>query len=314
MWFPGRFADSLVADQLDNLSVSFLVENLQIRRGGVAANIAFGLGCLGLSPILVGSVGDDFQAYRSWLERHGVDTKSVQVSELYHTARFTCTTDLDANQIASFYPGAMVEARDIELQPIAERAGQLDLVVISPNDPEAMLRHTAECRDRGIAFVADPSQQLAFMGGREIRKLVDGAAYLFTNEYEAALIELKTGWSAADILDRVGVRITTRAANGSRIESADSHSIEVPAVKVTTITDPTGVGDAFRAGYIAGLAWELPAQRCAQIGSMLAALVIETTGTQEYRLDGDEFMGRFSDAYGLDAAAQLPLFTGALTD
>ncbi|WP_235609190.1 PfkB family carbohydrate kinase, partial [Frankia casuarinae] len=168
MRFPGRFAEQLLADQLERVSLSFLVDELVIRRGGVAANIAFGLGRLGLRPILVGAVGEDFADYRSWLDRHGVDTASVRVSEIAHTARFVCTTDEDLNQIASFYPGAMSEAADIELRPIAERFGGLDMVIVSPNDPGAMLRHSEECRQRGYPFAADISQQLAIMEGPQI--------------------------------------------------------------------------------------------------------------------------------------------------
>jgi adenosine kinase len=181
MTFPGRFSDSLMADQLDKVSLSFLVEELEIRRGGVAANIAFGMGCLGLRPALVGAVGEDFEPYRSWLERHGVDTDSVHVSELKHTARFVCTTDRDQAQIASFYAGAMSEAREIELAPIAQRLGGLDLVLIGANDPVAMARHTAECREAGIPFAADPSQQVAWLSGDDIRNLIEGATSLVTN-------------------------------------------------------------------------------------------------------------------------------------
>ncbi|MFZ5870562.1 MAG: carbohydrate kinase family protein [Actinomycetota bacterium] len=305
MTFEGRFADSLVVDQLDKISLSFLVEDLQVRRGGIAANIAFGMGNLGHHPLLVGAVGQDFVDYRSWLERHGVDTSHVHVSELAHTARFVCTTDTDHAQIASFYAGAMSEAREIELGPIAERAGGLDLVVISPNDPEAMLRHTEECRMRGIPFVADPSQQLAWMDGDAIRQLVDGAAWLFSNSYEAALIEQKTGWGRRDVLDRVGVRVITHGRDGATVETADG---EVASVKVPTEerrADPTGVGDAFRAGYLAGVAWGLGAERCAQLGSMLATYVVETVGTQEYELGRARFLRRFADAYGQAAADEV---------
>lgn len=303
MTFAGKFADSLIEEQLDNLSVSFLVDGLQIRRGGVAANIAFSLGRLGLDPVLVGAVGMDFADYRSWLVRHGVDVEFVHESTTAHTARFVCTTDSASNQIASFYPGAMSEARDIELGPIQDKVGLLDLVVVSPNDPAAMLRHTQECRERKMPFAADPSQQLTFMGGEDIRALVDGAAYLFTNEYEAALTEQKTGWSAEEILDRVGTRVTTRGAKGSIIESKGAQPIEVPVVPIEQVVDPTGVGDAFRAGYVAGLAWGLMPERCAQIGSTVAALVIETTGTQEYDLDRGDFVSRIAATYG-DVAAQ----------
>ena len=195
MHFPGRFADQLLADQLHKVSLSFLVDDLVVRRGGIAANIAFGMGQLGLRPILVGAVGVDFGDYRSWLERHGVDCGSVHVSEVAHTARFVCTTDDDMNQIASFYAGAMSEARNIELAPVAERVGGLDMVLISANDPEAMLRHSEECRQRGYAFAADPSQQLARMSGADALALIEGADYLLTNEYEKSLLESKTGLS-----------------------------------------------------------------------------------------------------------------------
>lgn len=305
MTFPGSFTDSLMADQLHAISLSFLVDDLQVRRGGVGANIAFGLASLGLHPVLLAAVGHDFADYRSWLDRHGVDTSAVLESEVSHTARFVCTTDAAHNQIASFYPGAMVEARNIEIGPLLERFGTVDLVIVGPNDPEAMLRHTEECRERGIPFAADPSQQLASMDGEAIRQLIDGAAYLFTNEYEAALTEQKTGWSASEILDRVGVRVTTLGKNGAKVESSAGELARVAVPKERGLADPTGVGDAFRAGYLAGVAWGLGAERCAQIGSMLATLVIETVGTQEYALDHSEFAERFADAYGAEAAAEI---------
>jgi adenosine kinase len=305
MTFPGRFADQLIPEALHQVSLSFLVDTLDVRRGGVAANIAFGMGCLGLKPVLVGAVGNDFADYRSWLERHGVDTGSVHVSSEHHTARFLCTTDADHNQIASFYTGAMAEAREIELGPVMDRTGPVDLVVISPNDPEAMLRHTEECRSRGLAFAADPSQQLARMGSEEIRVLVDRADYLFTNAYESALIEQKTGWSQDEILDRVGTRVTTLGADGVRVEGRDRDVVTVPAASEVRKVDPTGVGDAFRAGFLAGVAWQVSLERAAQLGCMLATLVLETTGTQEYELGRSHFLERFAKAYGEDAAAEV---------
>ena len=305
MTFPGRFADSLVVEQLDKISLSFLVDDLQVRRGGIAANIAFGLANLGERPVLVGAVGQDFVDYRSWLDRHGVDTSHVHVSELRHTARFVCTTDADHAQMASFYAGAMTEAREIELGPIASAVGGLDLVVISPNDPEAMLRHTEECRTRGIPFVADPSQQLAWMDGDQIRMLVDGAAYLFTNAYEAALVEQKTGWTKRDVLERVGTRVITHGRDGATIEDVSGEIAHVKTPQEERRADPTGVGDAFRAGYLAGLSWGVSPERCAQIGSMLATYVVETVGTQEYELGRARFLSRFSAAYGEDAAAEV---------
>ncbi|MDX6287905.1 MAG: adenosine kinase [Frankiales bacterium] len=304
MSFPGRFADQLIPDQLDKVSLSFLVDDLDIRRGGVAANICFGMAQLGHRPVLVGSVGDDFGDYRSWLERHGVDTSHVRVSELRHTARFLCTTDSDQNQIASFYPGAMAEARDIELGPVITAVGGVDFVVVSPNDPEAMIRHTDECRARSVPFVADPSQQLSGMDAEGIRKLVDGAAYLFSNSYERALLEQKTGWSSDDVLARVGVRVTTMGADGAIVETKDGESIAVPVPPEERRADPTGVGDAFRAGFLSTLGWGLGHERAAQVGSMLATLVIETIGTQEYDLNAT-FVERFTAAYGEDAVTDV---------
>ncbi|NUT41809.1 MAG: carbohydrate kinase family protein [Thermoactinospora sp.] len=305
MTFPGSFGEQLIAEQLDRVSLSFLVDDLQIRRGGCAANIAFGMGCLGLSPILVGAVGNDFADYRSWLERHGVDCASVHTSEVHHTARFLCTTDEHHNQIASFYTGAMAEARQIELGPIADRVGALDLVLISPNDPDAMLRHTDECRQRGIPFAADPSQQLARMGDEQIRLLIDGAAYLFSNDYEKGLIEQKTGWSDEEVLDRVGVRVTTLGPKGSRIDRKGEPSIHVTPSPELGKVDPTGVGDAFRAGFLAGLGWGLSLERCAQIGNLTATHVLERVGGQEYELGQTVFLERFTAAYGKDAAAEV---------
>ena len=305
MSFAGRFTDSLVVEQLDKISLSFLVEDLEIRRGGSAANIAFGMGCLGLEPILVGAVGQDFADYRSWLERHRVDTSAVHVSELRHTARFVCTTDTDHAQIASFYAGAMSEARDIELAPVAQRAGGLDLVVISANDPEAMLRHTEECRLRGYPFAADPGQQVAWMDGAGLRQLIDGATYLFTNEYEAALVEQKTGWSGEEILGRVGHRIVTLGTAGMRIESKGDPVLHVPCAPEANKLDPTGLGDAFRAGFLAALSWGLGFERGAQVGSLMAAHVIETVGTQEYELGKRAFLKRLEEAYGVNAVSDV---------
>ncbi len=304
MRFSGRFSESLVTEQLDRVSLSFLVEDLQIRRGGIAPNICFGLAALGLEPLLVGSVGEDFGDYRAWLERHGVRTWPIWVSETQHTARFICTTDSVNAQIGSFYTGAMAEARQIELQPIAERAGGLDLVVISPNDPEAMQRHTDECRSRGLGFVADPSQQMAWLDGPKIKRLIDGATYLFSNDYEDGLITQKTGWSHEEILQRVAVRVITRGAKGSSVEIAGEPRLDIPVAREVARVDPTGVGDAYRAGFLAGLAWKVPLERCAQLGSLLATYAIEVVGTQEYRFDGT-FLTRFEDAYGVTAAAQI---------
>ncbi|MGP3975113.1 carbohydrate kinase family protein [Streptomyces sp. 8N114] len=305
MTFPGRFSDQLVADQLHTVSLSFLVDRLDIRRGGVGANVAFGMGQLGVRPVLVGAAGEDFEEYRAWLERHGVDTESVHISEVAHTARFVCTTDADNNQIGSFYTGAMSEARNIEIKHVADRVGRLDLVLIGADDPEGMMRHTEECRTRGIPFAADYSQQIARMDGEGIRNLTDGATYLFSNEYEKELIETKTGWSDEEVLQRVGTRVTTLGKKGARIDRAGEEPIVVGVAEEKQKADPTGVGDAFRAGFLSGLAWGVSLERAAQVGCMLATLVVETVGTQEYELKRVHFMERFTKAYGHDAAAEV---------
>src|SRR5215467_9174798 len=197
MTFPGRFVDQLMPDKLDKIALSFLVDTLVIRRGGVAANIAFGLGCLGLRPLLVGTAGrSDFASYREWLEEHGVDTSAVRESEQHHTARFIGTTDADMNQIASFYPGAMTEDNRIDL---SELAGQVELALIGASDPDAMLAFTKQCVQSEIPFAADTSWQLARLDGEQVKTLIAGADYLFCNEYEAELTQHKTGWSAADL-------------------------------------------------------------------------------------------------------------------
>jgi adenosine kinase len=305
MHFPGRFAESLIADQLHKVSLSFLVDDLVVRRGGVASNIAFGMGKLGLRPILVGAVGADFADYRSWLERHGVDCDSVHVSEVAHTARFVCTTDDDLNQIASFYAGAMAEARNIELTPVAARAGGLDLVLISANDPAAMIRHSEECRLRGYPFAADPSQQLARMDGRDVLTLIRGADYLLTNEYERSLLETKAGLTGGQVLDEVKVRITTLGKDGVEITGHDLERIHVPVVRDVLADDPTGVGDGFRAGLFAALSWGVGLERAAQVGSLVAALVLETVGPQEYVVKAEDFVKRLADSYGDEAAAEV---------
>ncbi len=305
MHFPGRFADQLVADQLDRVSLSFLVDELTIKRGGVAGNIAYALGVLGQAPVLVGAVGADFADYRSWLDRHGVDTSGVHVFSDVHTARFVCTTDDDMRQIASFYAGAMARARLIELQPVAERVGGLDLVLIGANDPEAMLRHTDECRQRGIPFAADPSQQLARMEGPEIKRLVSGARYLLTNDYEWELLLKKTGWTAEQVAAEVEIRITTLGEKGVQIVGRDGLALEVGVVPETARVDPTGVGDAFRAGFLAGTAQGLSLERAAQLGSLVAVYVLETDGPQEWRWERSEALARLQQAYGPEAATEI---------
>jgi adenosine kinase len=302
MTFPGKFAEQLLADKLDKISLSFLVDELEIRRGGVAANISFGLARLGLTPMLVGSVGRDFAEYRSWLDSHGVDTSWVRESAVHQTARFVCTTDADQNQIASFYPGAMGEDADLDISALA---GQADLVLIGAGNPAAMLSLTSQCRALGIPFAADTSQQLATLDGDQIRQLVAGAAYLFSNDYEASLTEHKTGWSAAELIGKVGVRITTLGADGARVDVAGEEPVFAGPVKKVTPVEPTGSGDAFRAGFLAAVAWGLSRERAAQLGNLVAVQALEVAGPQEYGLVPADLTARCAGSYGQDAAREL---------
>jgi adenosine kinase len=308
MRFPGRFAEQLLADQLSHISLSFLVDDLVVRRGGVGGNIAYAMGVLGGSPLLVGAVGADFADYREWLESNGVDCTAVRISTTAHTARFVCTTDEDMAQIASFYPGAMSEAREIELDEVTATGGSVDLVLIGANDPAAMIRHTDECRQKNIPFAADPSQQLARLNGDEATALIRGAKYLFTNEYEWGLLQQKTGLSEEQIRAQVGVRVTTLGSKGVDIVESDGTHTRVTVVPEKGKVDPTGVGDGFRAGFLLAHSAGLSFERSAQLGSLVAVLVLETMGTQEWTFDRDEAVKRLADAYGSTAADEIAAF------
>ena len=305
MRFPGRFSEQLLAEHLQKVSLSFLVDDLVVHRGGVAGNMAYAIGVLGGDAALVGAAGVDFTDYREWLESAGVNCGTVLVSDTQHTARFVCTTDLDMAQIASFYPGAMSQARNIKLANVIADIGKPELVIVGANDPDAMFAHTDECRELGLAFAADPSQQLARLSGDEIRRLVDGATYLFSNDYEWDLMLSKTGWTDADVMAQVGLRVTTLGADGVDIVSADGTTIHVGVVPETAQVDPTGVGDAFRAGFLTGRGAGLDLERSAQLGSLVAVLVLETTGTQNWTWDIGVAKERLAGAYGADAAGEI---------
>ncbi|MGV9801903.1 carbohydrate kinase family protein [Mycobacterium sp. NPDC003449] len=305
MKFPGKFSEQLLADHLQKVSLSFLVDELVIHRGGVAGNMAYAIGVLGGDVALVGAVGKDFDDYRGWLTSHGVDCDGVLVSPSAYTARFVCTTDEDMAQIASFYPGAMSQAREIALADLVGRAGKPELVIVGANDPEAMFLHTEECRKLGLAFAADPSQQLARLSGDEIRKLIDGATYLFTNDYEWDLLLQKSGWSEAEVMKQIELRVTTLGEKGVDIVGRDGTFVHVDVVPETHKDDPTGIGDAFRAGFLTGRSAGLNLERSAQLASLVAVLVLEAPGPQEWGFDRDEAVRRLTDAYGAEAGAEI---------
>ena len=305
MRFPGRFSEQLLADHLEKVSLSFLVDDLVVHRGGVAGNMAYAIGALGGDAVLIGAAGMDFTDYREWLQAHGVNCDHVLISETAHTARFVCTTDMEMAQIASFYPGAMSQARNISLEKIVSSIGTPELVIVGANDPVTMFLHTDECRRLGLAFAADPSQQLARLSGEEIRALINGATYLFTNDYEWDLLLQKTGWTEADVLSQVGLRVTTLGAKGVDMVSPDGTSIHVGVVPETSKVDPTGVGDAFRAGFLTGRSAGLGLERSAQLGSLVAVFVLETNGTQEWKWDRGVALSRLADTYGQEVSDEI---------
>ena len=306
MTFPGRFRDSLVVEQLDKISVSFLVDDLDVRRGGVAANIAFGMANLGLRPSLVGAVGEDFLVdYRSWLERHGVDCASIHVSAVRHTARFVCTTDTDHAQMASFYPGAMSEARDIELAPLA-RDEPIDLVIVSPTIATTTRRISAPTTRRRCT--ATPTSAAA--AGSPLPLTPASSWPGWTGRASASSSTARPTCSATSTRRPSSSRRpvgagTTLGKNGVRIESKDADPVHDPVATEVQAVDPTGVGDAFRAGFFSGIAWGLSHERAAQVGSLLATYVIETVGTQEYSLRGGDFLHRLWESYGDEVAADV---------
>ena len=308
MRFPGRFVEHILPDQLDHVSLSFLVDEMRRQRGGCAANIAYNLALLGERPRLMGTVGQDFGEYREWLEAHGVDTSLTREEPDLFTASFFVNTDQDGNQIASFYTGAMARARELSFRGLD--AGEIDLVVISPNDPEAMVKYAAECRALGIPYLYDPSQQIVRLSGEALQAGVEGCDLLVVNEYEFELLQKRTGMSA-DAVRSAPARacVVTRGAEGSRIW-AEGEVYDIPVVPPERAADPTGVGDAFRAGLIKGLALGLPWDLAGRMGSLAATYALEAPGPQSHRYTPAEFVARFRHHFD-DRGALDPLCGGA---
>ncbi len=292
MTFPGYFKEQILPDRLESISLSFLVDSMTRQRGGTAPNIAYTLALLGGSPKLMATVGEDFVEYRAWLERSGVDTSLARVVPGKFTASFFATTDRANAQIASFYPGAMAHAAELSFKEMPKP----DLVVISPNDPGAMTAYAAECRQLGIPYLYDPSQQVLRLSGEELTRDMQGAHFLFVNDYEYGLIEKKTGLDLAGILKMVQVLVVTRGEKGASIY-AEGQEIQVPVYPPERILDPTGVGDAFRGGFLAGWQRGFGWQLCGQMGALAATYCLEQTGTQNHTYTRSEFVQRFRQVF-----------------
>lgn len=295
MKFPGRFADHILPEKLNSISLSFLVESMIRLRGGIAPNIAYNLSLLGGKSRLLASVGEDFEEYRLWLDSHGIDTSLVRVIPGVNTASFFANTDRDNNQISSFYPGAMTFASELSLYDLDGK--DPDLVVISPNEPLAMRRCVDECQELFIPYFYDPSQQIIRMEGADMRKGVEGAKALFVNDYEYSLIQKATGMSQKNILDHVGFLVVTLGEKGAAIHVGDD-VIEIPVCPATKIMDPTGVGDAFRGGFLYGFSrgWDL--SLCGRLGSVSATFCLESNGPQGHYYTKKEYVTRFREHFG----------------
>ncbi len=295
MTFPGHFRDHILVEKLDNISLSFLVESMVRLRGGNAPNIAYTLALLGKKPRLFATVGEDFEEYRLWLESRGVDTQWAKVVPGVYTASFFANTDRSNAQIASFYPGAMAYAAQLSLKDLdGERP---ELVVISPNDPEAMKRYVDECHALGLPYLYDPSQQIVRLSAEDLRKGIDGALALFVNDYEFALIQKATGLSAEQILEQVGFMVVTRGEQGAAVY-AGGQEFHIPVAPPHRIIDPTGVGDAFRGGFLFGYSLGLDWETCGRAGALAATYCLEQQGPQGHAYTLEEFIQRFRDAYG----------------
>lgn len=302
MTYPGYFRDHIVPEHLDTISLSFLVDQLERVRGGTAPNIAYTMALLGGKPLVFGTVGEDAAEYLAWLKQVGVNTTFIRTVPGVFTASFFANTDRANNQIASFYTGAMAHARDLSLKELGST--RPDLVVISPNDPVAMDRYVAECKSLGIPYLYDPGQQVARSSGEELGRGVRGAAILFVNEYEWELVQKHTGMSAAAILDAVSLVVITLGAKGVEIHDR-GQTFRLAAVPERVIIDPTGVGDAFRGGFLRGYELGLPMTVCAQIGSLAAVYCLENKGPQAHHYSRADFVTRyrtfFDDQGALDA-------------
>ncbi len=296
MVFPGYFKEHILPHKIDHISVSFLVDSMKKQRGGVATNIAYNLALLGERPRIMATVGQDFAEYRTWLEANGVDTSAIVEIPNEFTASFFVSTDRDQNQIASFYTGAMAHAQELSFKKHA--VGQaIDLVVISPNDPAGMIAYARECKELGLAYIYDPSQQIVRLSGEELAEGVHGSTMTILNEYEFDMLKNKTGWSDERVARETRVLIVTCGERGSEVR-VNGQCIDIPAVPARRPADPTGVGDAYRAGIIKGYLKQLPWKTTGRMAALAATYALEEYGTQNHRYSYAEFTARYHDYFG----------------
>jgi adenosine kinase len=296
MKFPGRFLDHFLPDRLHRISVSFLVDEMRRVRGGCAPNIAYGLAQFGERPRIVAAAGSDAAEYRDWLAGEGVDVSGLTLHPDLFTASFFVSTDVDQNQIASFYLGAMARAGQEAL--LGGRREAIAAVMISPNDPAAMARYSGECRQAGVPFLYDPSQQVARLSGEDLKAGLEGATVLICNDYEFGIITQKTGLSEDEILARVGTLVVTHGPEGSTIRTSEGRHAIPPARLRAPALDPTGVGDAYRGALLKGMLLGLPWGVAGRVASVAAAYCLEAVGPQPPRFDPADFAGRYRENFG----------------
>jgi adenosine kinase len=294
MTFPGRFKEHILPDQIENLSVSFLVDSMVRQHGGVATNIAYTLALLGEQPRVMATVGQDFAEYGTRLQKYGVDISTIKTIKDHFTASFFVSTDQDNNQIASFYTGAMAFAHTLSFRDLD--SSSIDLAIISPNDPQAMSHYVEECQTLNIPYLYDPSQQIIRLSGQELCDGIAGARLLMVNEYEFSMILEKTGLTKKEIIDQVDALVVTLGQKGSTIETQAAH-IHIPIVLSVQVVDPTGVGDAYRAGFIKGLALGAAWEVAGRMGALAAAYVLEQKGTQNHYFTRAEFVTRYRKCF-----------------
>jgi adenosine kinase len=290
MTFPGYFREHILPDHLDHISLSFLVDSMVRRRGGIAPNIAYTLALLGQSSCLLATVGEDFADYRRWLEDLGVDTSAVRVIPGETTASFFANIDLSNAQIASFYPGAMAYASQLSLHEL--EGPRPDLVVISPNDPLAMIRYVKECQELGLPYLYDPSQQVVRLSDEDLCQGTEHALALCVNDYEFSMLQKRTGLRLSELLSQVQFTVVTRGEQGATIYT-QACEYNVSIVPARRIVDPTGVGDAFRGGFLAGYARGWDWETCGRMGALAATYCLENKGPQGQAYTLNEFVARF---------------------
>jgi adenosine kinase len=293
MVFNDRFTNHILPDKIHRLNVSFLVPQLRREFGGCAGNIAYNLKLLGDTGYPMATVGRDFGPYRDWMAQNAIPVDHIKVLESEHTAQGFVTTDLDDNQIWAFHPGAMQQSHANRVSDAKDVA----IGIVAPDGRDGMIQHAEQFAAAGIPFIFDPGQGLPMFGGEDIARFVDQATWVTVNDYEWEMIQQKTGWTVKDVTQRVKALIVTRGAQGSVIHTREG-DIEIACAKTTTVVDPTGCGDAYRAGLLHGLLRGLDWRATGEIASLMGAIKIESLGTQNHRFTAAEFETRLRQSFG----------------